>query len=181
MTRDHSLLNEYTAAMPELTEEQRSELPKNVITRALGMQDQVTVDLQSDDVRPGDIYVLCSDGLSGMVEDDEMLGVVGSEVKVGLAVEENTDLHAACTRLIALANEHGGEDNVTAVVVKVVADERDQKELSFSDTLRDQPELDEAAAQLRATVEAAESADAATVEMADTPPAGIAADKSSGE
>jgi protein phosphatase len=76
MTRDHSLVNDYLLAMPELTEEQKSELPKNVITRALGMQDQVTVDLQSDDVEPGDTYVLCSDGLSGMIEDDEILTVV---------------------------------------------------------------------------------------------------------
>src|SRR5688572_24194241 len=59
MTRDHSLVNDYLLAMPELSEEQRSELPKNVITRALGMQDHVTVDLQSDESRVGDVYVLC--------------------------------------------------------------------------------------------------------------------------
>src|SRR5690606_9473813 len=76
MTRDHSLVNDYLLAMPELTEEQRSELPKNVITRALGMQDHVTVDLQSDEVLPGDVYVLCSDGLSGMITDQEILQVV---------------------------------------------------------------------------------------------------------
>jgi protein phosphatase len=62
--------------MPELTEEQRSELPKNVITRALGMQDHVTVDLQSDECQNGDLYVLCSDGLSGMIDDQEILSVV---------------------------------------------------------------------------------------------------------
>ena len=49
LTRDHSLINDYLLAMPELTEEQRAELPKNVITRALGMQDQVSVDLLSDE------------------------------------------------------------------------------------------------------------------------------------
>ena len=71
LTRDHSLVNDYLLAMPDLTEEQRNELPKNVITRALGMQDQVVVDLQHDDPHSGDVYVLCSDGLSGMVTDDE--------------------------------------------------------------------------------------------------------------
>src|SRR6186713_1665349 len=104
MTRDHSLVNDYLLAMPELTEEQRSELPKNVITRALGMQDHVTVDLQSDDAVRGDLYVLCSDGLSGMIEDAEILEVTGN----------TDDLTEACRRLVALANEHGGEDNITA-------------------------------------------------------------------
>lgn len=109
MTRDHSLVNDYLQAMPELTEEQRSELPKNVITRALGMQEQVAVDLQSDEVKPGDVYVLCSDGLSGMIEDPDILKII----------EETPDLHEACRRLVSVANENGGEDNITAVVVRV--------------------------------------------------------------
>lgn len=111
LTRDHSLINDYLLAMPDLTPEQRSELPKNVITRALGMHDQVVVDLQHDDPKAGDVYVLCSDGLSGMVEDEEILRLV----------KEAADLDALCTALIAKANEHGGEDNVTAVVVKIEA------------------------------------------------------------
>ena len=52
--------------------------PKNVITRALGMQDQVVVDLQHDEPQPGDVYLLCSDGLSGMIGDDEILDIVMS-------------------------------------------------------------------------------------------------------
>jgi PPM family protein phosphatase len=122
MTRDHSLVNDYLVAMPELTEEQRSELPKNVITRALGMQDQVAVDLQGDDAQIGDLYVLCSDGLSGMIEDAEICQVVGSA----------PDLEDACRRLVALANEHGGEDNITALIVRV---EGDGEQPRFSDTL----------------------------------------------
>jgi protein phosphatase len=109
LTRDHSLINDYLLAMPDLTEEQRSELPKNVITRALGMQDQVVVDIQHDDPRPGDVYCLCSDGLSGMVQDEEILRIVSSA----------SDVVEACRTLIARANEHGGEDNITAVLIKI--------------------------------------------------------------
>ncbi len=124
MTRDHSLVNDYLLAMPELTEEQRSELPKNVITRALGMQDHVTVDLQCDDAQDGDVYVLCSDGLSGMIEDDEIREIVMS----------TDDLAQGCRRLIALANEHGGEDNITAVLVRIEPDPRYVRP-EFGDTL----------------------------------------------
>lgn len=109
LTRDHSLVNDYLAAMPDMPDEQRSELPKNVITRALGMQDSVEVDLLSDEACLGDLYLLCSDGLSGMVTDEDMCQV---------AVELQEPL-AICSRLVTMANEHGGEDNVTALVVKI--------------------------------------------------------------
>jgi protein phosphatase len=123
MTRDHSLVNDYLLAMPELTEEQKSELPKNVITRALGMQEQVAVDIQSDDAEIGDCYVLCSDGLSGMIDDAEILQVISA----------TPDLEAACRRLVVMANEHGGEDNITALVVRIEA--AAEGEISLSDTL----------------------------------------------
>lgn len=109
LTRDHSLLNDYLAAMPDMSEEQRSELPKNVITRALGMQNNVDVDLVSDDSEVGDVYILCSDGLSGMVDDSDIRDVAGTIVEPELA----------CRRLVTMANEHGGEDNVTAVVIRI--------------------------------------------------------------
>ncbi len=109
LTRDHSLINDYLVAMPDLTEEQRSELPKNVITRALGMQDQVVVDLQHDDPHTGDVYVLCSDGLSGMIPDEEIQRIVTSAA----------DIRVACKQLIERANEQGGEDNITAVLIKI--------------------------------------------------------------
>jgi protein phosphatase len=115
LTRDHSLVNDYLLAMPELTEDQKSELPKNVITRALGMQDHVAVDLQADEARLDDVYVLCSDGLSGMIDDEEILQVVS----------QTPNLREACRMLVAMANEHGGEDNITAVVVRV-EDEADE-------------------------------------------------------
>lgn len=141
MTRDHSLVNDYLLAMPELTEEQKSELPKNVITRALGMQDHVSVDLQSDDAQPGDVYVLCSDGLSGMIDDQEILAVVSS----------TRDLEDACRKLVMLANEHGGEDNITAVLVRI----DDDASLGLP--------------------HGSGQGDSGGVENADTPPAGVAA------
>lgn len=109
LTRDHSLINDYLVAMPELTEAQRSELPKNVITRALGMQDQVVVDLQHDDPHAGDVYILCSDGLSGMMTDEEIQDIVTS----------SAEIRAACKKLIERANQQGGEDNITAVLIKI--------------------------------------------------------------
>jgi protein phosphatase len=109
LTRDHSLVNDYLVAMPDLTDEQRSELPKNVITRALGMQDHVVVDLQHDDPIAGDVYVICSDGLSGMLTDEVIEQVVTS----------SPDIRSACRKLIEKANDQGGEDNITAVLIKI--------------------------------------------------------------
>ncbi len=79
-----------------------------MITRALGMQDSVAVDLVSDEPQLGDVYLLCSDGLSGMLSDEQILGVVG----------ESSETIEICRRLIQKANEHGGEDNITALVIR---------------------------------------------------------------
>lgn len=108
LTRDHSLLNDYLLVMPHLTEAQREELPKNVITRALGMQDAVNVDLMPLEPKPNDLYLLCSDGLSGMIPDDEMLKIV---------LDCGHDVELASRTLVHRANHHGGDDNITVVVV----------------------------------------------------------------
>src|SRR5690606_11926708 len=89
--------------------EQTSELPKNVITRAVGMQEQVQVDVGSFDAHVGDTYLLCSDGLSGMIDDDDLCKIVSS----------STDLMETCRKLINTANEHGGEDNITVVLIRM--------------------------------------------------------------
>ena len=68
----------------------------------------VTPDASEVESQPGDVYLLCSDGLTGMVPEDEILRVVS----------ENDDLEKACQTLIDLANERGGLDNVTAILVK---------------------------------------------------------------
>jgi PPM family protein phosphatase len=108
LTRDHSLVNDYLEAMPGLSEEQRNELPRNVITRALGMQENIPVDLAAFEVEAGDTFLLCSDGLSGMVDDEDMCSVITG----------TDELEEACHRLINLANAHGGEDNITAVLIR---------------------------------------------------------------
>jgi protein phosphatase len=110
ITRDHSLLNDYLLVMPDMTQEQRDELPKNVITRALGMQDSVVVDLVPETPRAGDVYVLCSDGLSGMMDDSIILAHVDANA---------ADLDAAAQALIDQANKNGGEDNITVVLLRV--------------------------------------------------------------
>ncbi|MCH2108885.1 MAG: Stp1/IreP family PP2C-type Ser/Thr phosphatase [Polyangiaceae bacterium] len=109
ITRDHSLVNDYLSAMPDMTEEQMSELPKNVITRALGMQEQVAVDSGVFDAEIGDVYLICSDGLSGMIDDEELRTLSTA----------SKDLDADCRRLINVANAHGGEDNVTALLIRI--------------------------------------------------------------
>ena len=96
--------------MPNLTDAQKERLPTNVITRALGMQDAVAVDLYFEDVEPGDVYVLCSDGLNGMVSDERILDIVHSA---------GSDVETAAITLISQANQNGGEDNITVVVVQI--------------------------------------------------------------
>ncbi|HNW82102.1 MAG TPA: Stp1/IreP family PP2C-type Ser/Thr phosphatase [bacterium] len=109
VTEDHSLLNEYIKA-GQITKEQAKNFPhKNVIMRALGMKDNVLVEIQKRAVKPGEIYVLCSDGLSDMVSDKNMAEIFSR----GLTLEETAGI------LIDTANANGGKDNITVILVKV--------------------------------------------------------------
>src|SRR4029077_7371540 len=77
VTRDHSLLEDYKEAKPDMSEEEQRNFPhKNVITRALGMRDTVQVDIKNDVIEDGDTYLLCCDGLSGMMDDKKMIEIV---------------------------------------------------------------------------------------------------------
>lgn len=110
LTEDHSLLNDYIK-MKRLTAEEIANFPhKNVIVRALGMKDTVKVDTRLEQPRAGDVYLLCSDGLSGTVPDPEMLSTL---LNTG-------DLRSAASRLITKANENGGPDNITVVLARWV-------------------------------------------------------------
>ena len=111
ITEDHSLLNDYIK-IKHLSAEEIANFPhKNVIVRALGMKDSVQVDVHIDNPRLGDVYVLCSDGLSGMVKDQEISDMVVAE----------RDLDVLCGRLISTANKNGGLDNITVVTIRVEA------------------------------------------------------------
>jgi protein phosphatase len=119
LTSDHSLLNELIASK-QLRSEDAADFPnKNVITRALGVRERVRVDVREDAVAVGDVFLLCSDGLSGFVSDEHLLRIVTANTD---------DIESMSRELIAAANAAGGEDNITCVLVRVTAaDERDDE------------------------------------------------------
>lgn len=109
VTEDHSLINDYIK-MKRMTAEEATAWPhKNVIVRALGMKDSVQVDVHTEQPRLGDCFLLCSDGLSGMISDDHIRRLVLGE----------GDLDRIAERLIAAANEAGGKDNITVVLARI--------------------------------------------------------------
>ena len=112
LTRDQSLMQRLVEA-GELTEEEAAKSERrNIILQALGPDPKVKVDLTHQEVRRGDVVVLCSDGLSGQVKKEEIADIVSRA----------PDLATACDRLIALANERGGPDNITVVVARFDGD-----------------------------------------------------------
>jgi len=112
ITKDQSLMQRLVEA-GELTEEEAAQSERrNIILQALGPDPKVKVDLTYQEVRRGDILVLCSDGLSGLVKKEEIAKIVTAA----------PDLSTACDRLIALANERGGPDNITVVIARFDGD-----------------------------------------------------------
>ena len=107
-TSDHSLLNELIKTGRLNDEDIANFQHKNVITRALGMADQTEVDVAAFDLEPGDVCLVCCDGLTGMVSEDRIAEIVAQEA----------DLPAACRKLIDEANQNGGVDNITAALVR---------------------------------------------------------------
>jgi PPM family protein phosphatase len=111
LTEDHSLLNDYIK-MKRLTPEEIANFPhKNVIVRALGMKETVKVDTSFFTPQANDTVLLCTDGLSGPVTDEEMATIV----------QGSPDLKVATRKLIDRANENGGPDNITCVLARWIA------------------------------------------------------------
>ena len=110
VTKDHSLIQELVdKGFYETVEEAEADGNKNLITRALGVEDAVQVDVHEEIVKVDDIYLLCSDGLTDMVPDE----------KIHLTLNKfSANLKLATEKLIELANENGGKDNISVVLAK---------------------------------------------------------------
>ena len=119
LTEDHTLVNELLKSGKLSPEEAHSHPQRSVITRALGTEPDVDVDTFTVETRPGDIFLLCSDGLSSMISDIEILGLVRSG---------NGDLDAALRGLIQAANTSGGDDNITVVAFEIAAATQDSEQ-----------------------------------------------------
>jgi protein phosphatase len=109
LTEDHTLIN-YKLKHGLITKEEAATMGgKNVITRAVGHRDYVQVDTADIDVQPGDRFLLCTDGLHGYIENDREVGdLIGDGA-----------LEAGAQAAVALANQRGGRDNITAVVIEI--------------------------------------------------------------
>ncbi len=111
VTRDHSLLQEQIDSGLISREDARYSQNRNLVTRALGVDPAVEAEINDYPVLPGDIYLLCSDGLNDMVEDEE----------IQLTLQTlSVNLELAATQLIEMANDNGGRDNVSVILVKVL-------------------------------------------------------------
>jgi protein phosphatase len=109
LTQDHSLVEELVR-QGKLTEEQAAEHPqRSIITRALGIEGDVEVDTWSYPMRAGDVVLLCSDGLTSMIGEEQIVQILGAERSLGRAAD----------RLIGAANDAGGRDNITVVLFRL--------------------------------------------------------------
>lgn len=113
LTHDHSLLQEQIDSGVLTPEQAKYSLNKNLVTRALGIEAIVPADIAEYRVEAEDIYLLCSDGLTDMVDPEAVQGIVQ---------EKRTDLSGAAARLVDLANQNGGRDNISVILLRVPAE-----------------------------------------------------------
>ena len=109
LSEDHSLVQEQLRRGIITAEEVKHHTLKNVVTRAIGTRDPLEVNVQQQTLRAGDCYLLCCDGLSDLVPNQQIHQLIGS----------GQDLESSCQALVEAANEAGGEDNITVVLVRV--------------------------------------------------------------
>ena len=110
LTRDHSLLQELVSRGFYSREEAERSLNRNYVTRALGVESTVEVEIQEETVHPGDVYVLCSDGLSDMVRDQDIHLTISTF---------SASLEEMGQQLLQLANDNGGRDNISMILAHV--------------------------------------------------------------
>lgn len=109
MTTDHSFV-EMLVQKGELTREEAENHPnRNMITRAVGTESTVLIDVSEQDAKPGDLYLMCSDGLTNMLNQSELEQIL----KLDVSLEDRAN------RLVELANEKGGTDNITVLMIEV--------------------------------------------------------------
>lgn len=113
ITRDHSLVAEMVRKGSISEEVARNHPDKNIITRAIGASKGVDIDFFEVELKPGDVVLMCTDGLTNMVEDEEIFRIVAAA----------KDIEDAAENLVNMANHNGGKDNIGVVIVKVFADE----------------------------------------------------------
>jgi protein phosphatase len=111
LTMDHSLLQELVDRGYYSQEEAARSTNRKYVTRALGVEPGVQVEIQEDDVLPGDVYLLCSDGLPDMVEDEDIHLTISTF---------RANLETVGQQLIQLSNDHGGKDNISVILAQVV-------------------------------------------------------------
>ena len=115
ITHDHSLVEEMVR-MGKLTEEEgRNHPDKNIITRAIGARDTIEIDFFHEELKSGDLILMCSDGLTNMLEDEE----IGRILKTPGTIEERAE------RLIDAANQNGGRDNIAVILIDAFARENE--------------------------------------------------------
>ena len=107
ITKDHSLAQQMLDSGQITQEEYKNYPKKNIITRALGIDEKVDIDFDFTDLCEGETLLLCSDGLSGLLSDEELLDIY-----------KNTDFELLCDKYIETANANGGYDNITVVAMK---------------------------------------------------------------
>ncbi|MEA2031273.1 MAG: protein phosphatase 2C domain-containing protein [candidate division Zixibacteria bacterium] len=110
LTTDHSWVHEIQENQDLTRKEAESVVGKNVITRALGVRETVEIDYRLTRIRAGDIYIMCSDGLCGFADDEEIFEV---------ANKERSNLKAMVDNLVQMANDRGGSDNVTVIALQI--------------------------------------------------------------
>jgi protein phosphatase len=111
ITRDHSLMQELIDRGFYTEEQARKSLNKNLVTRAIGIEESVQIDVLEDIAVPDDIYLLCSDGVTDMLEDEVIKQII---------MDNDHDLEKIASELIQQSNEAGGKDNISALLARPI-------------------------------------------------------------